>query len=65
MTPDDWKEVESTTLWDLHYKAKDKVKDERGKTLVTKNDLLWLLTELAMGGSFEKIAKINPQAKAL
>lgn len=47
------------SLRDLLYFVRDGAKENNGKSKVTKNDLEFLLQELAHAGNFEKIAAQN------
>lgn len=56
-----WKDVvlQTETLSKLTYIVKDGEKDEKGKSLVRKSDLEFLISELVFGNGLENIASIN------
>lgn len=47
------------SLWNLLYAVNDGAKLPNGKSVVTKNDLYWLLEELAKIGGLEEITAAN------
>lgn len=51
--------LQTKTLWDLLYLAREGTKTETGKCLVRKSDLEFLLTEIAGTGGLEEIAEFN------